>query len=273
MEEIMTNSKMRLALSVTPEALTHESLSSLAAEGIYEIELSSGNFERFERINFVNRSVEIAEMTKKYGITISSIHLPFLPFGIIDPSNSDPAHRMTTVEKQSELICAAGKAGIKLAIIHPSGEPYPEIERADRMNRALAMLAALSGIAYAAGVTLCIENLPRTCLGRDSGEMRYFLDRIPTLRACFDTNHSLGEDNVHFICALGDKIVTLHVSDYDFIDERHLLPCEGKNDWEAMITALNDVGYSGRFLYELRQGYTYAQIAKNYRSLMEKFNK
>ena len=86
----------------------------------------------------------------------------------------------------------------------------------------------------------------------------------------FDTNHSLREDNAHFIRALGNKIVTLHVSDYDFTDERHLLPLEGKNDWEGIFAALEEIGYAGRFLYELRAGYTYAQIAGNYRRLLKK---
>ena len=117
-------------------------------------------------------------------------------------------------------------------------------------------------------MTLCLENLPRTCLGRTSDEMLRFLDAIPTLRAVFDTNHSLMEDNVHFIRAIGEKIVTLHVSDYDFADEKHWLPLEGKNDWEAILSALEDVNYAGRFLYELCNGYSYEAVAENYRRLI-----
>ena len=112
------------------------------------------------------------------------------------------------------------------------------------------------------------ENLPRTCLCRTSDEMLRFLRDIPALRVVFDTNHSLKEDNAHYIRAVGEKIVTLHVSDYDFIDEKHWLPLEGKNDWEAILTALEEVGYAGRFLYELRSGYTYEQVAENYRRLL-----
>ncbi|MBR5679024.1 MAG: sugar phosphate isomerase/epimerase, partial [Clostridia bacterium] len=122
--------------------------------------------------------------------------------------------------------------------------------------------------ATAAGVTLCLENQPRTCLCRTSDEMLVFLSAIPDLCVVFDTNHSLTEDNVHYIRAVGEKIVSLHISDYDFIDEKHWLPLKGKNDWSGIVAALEEVGYAGRFLYELGAGNTYAEIAENYRTLL-----
>ena len=36
----------------------------------------------------------------------------------------------------------------------------------------------------------------------------------------------------------------------------------------AILAALEEVGYQGRFLYELRSGYSYEQIAENYRKMM-----
>ena len=45
----------------------------------------------------------------------------------------------------------------------------------------------------------------------------------------------------------------MHVSDYDFVDERHLLPGEGLNDWPVIVSLLEDAGYDGPFLYEVRR--------------------
>ena len=50
---------------------------------------------------------------------------------------------------------------------------------------------------------------------------------------------------------LSDKIITVHISDYDFINERQWLPGEGKVDWIKLLTALNEVGYNGVWLYEI----------------------
>ena len=258
-----------LALSVGPETMNAETLDALAAAGIHQVELSSGTAEPFyELIDFPHRSREIAELAKAHGVEITSIHLPFAPFKEIDPSSPDPAVRERFLVVQTELLEASARAGIPLAIVHPSGEPYTDEERPSRLATAIEVIGELCRRATALGITLCLEDLPRTCLCRTSDEMLMFLDAIPDLKVVFDTNHSLSEDNVHYIQAVGQSIVSLHVSDYDFIDERHWLPGEGLNPWEEILTALEEAGYQGRFLYELREGYTYQQVAENYRSLL-----
>ena len=98
---------------------------------------------------------------------------------------------------------------------------------------------------------IAVENLPRTCLGRNSQEMLELISAHPALRICFDTNHLLGEDPVEFVQKVGKHFITMHVSDYDFLNERHWLPGEGKLDWQALLAALEAVGYSGPWLYEV----------------------
>ena len=49
----------------------------------------------------------------------------------------------------------------------------------------------------------------------------------------------------------GNKIVTTHVSDYDFVNERHWLPGEGKIDWQELLSTFKAVEYSGPWLYEM----------------------
>ena len=259
-----------LALSVGPRAMQPETLEALAKAGIHQIELSSGNIDPFYSVlDFPHRAREIVKEAALHGVTVSSIHLPFAPFSEIDPASKDEDVRAYAVRIQTELLKAAGEAGIGLAIIHPSGEPYTEEERQERLALAIDTIGQIARVAGEAGVTLCLENLPRTCLCRTSDEMLLFLEAIPDLRVVFDTNHSLQEDNVHYIQTVGGRIRSLHVSDYDFIDERHLLPMEGKNDWPAILSALEEAGYEGRFLYELKEGYTFEQVAENYRKLMQ----
>jgi sugar phosphate isomerase/epimerase len=77
------------------------------------------------------------------------------------------------------------------------------------------------------------------------------LSADPALRACFDTNHLLSEDPADFVRKVGNKIITTHVSDCDFLNERHWYPGEGKIDWPALMRALEEVGYQGPFIYEI----------------------
>jgi len=88
-------------------------------------------------------------------------------------------------------------------------------------------------------------------VGKNSAEINELISLNDDLRVCFDTNHLLSENICDFIYAVGDKIVTTHISDYDFVDEKHWICGEGKIDWQAIYKALVDIGYKGPWLYEL----------------------
>jgi len=257
-----------LAVSVGFDVVTDsEKLDRLKAAGITEIELSSGDMRPFFEYDYFEKSVEISEFAKAHGVNISSVHLPFAPFSMIDIT--DPRNDLFAIKVQTMIMAAAAKAGMKIAVIHPSGEPYKEEERAERLEMGCKVVSALTENAKKLGMQLALENLPRTCLCRNHDEMLYFLERIPDLKVCFDMNHNLSESNIDYIKAVGDKIITLHVWDYDFIDERHWLPGNGKNDWGKIIETLESVGYAGRFLYEVKlNGVTCEDIAENYRMLL-----
>ena len=219
---------------------------------------------------------KLKEWIDESGVELWSFHLPFGPLDIADP---DEYTHQYAVALQAEYIKRSGELGAKIAVIHPSFEPIPPEERAEWMTTAKASLVQLAEIAEAWGVTLAVEDLPRTCLGNCSADMLELLSADPRLRVCFDTNHLLDERNVGFVRALGDRIITLHVSDYDFRNERHWMPGEGKVDWVELVTALEEAGYDGPFLYEVgfeavrtihRRDMTVADYQDNHRACLEK---
>ena len=153
------------------------------------------------------------------------------------------------LSRRQERGCAIG---IKLFVVHPGGEPITDEMRSVRLECAKKSLARLAEYAKEFGGIICIEDLPRTCLGRNSEEMLELLSAHDDLRSCFDTNHLLSLEKPHeYVRKIADKIVTLHVSDYDFLDERHWLPGEGDVDWQALYNALREIGYNGVWMYEL----------------------
>ena len=78
----MTNRKnWPLALSISPGELTDEALSALAAAGIKQAELSSGNIAPFyETLVFTHKAKKIVARARAHGVEIGSVHLPFAPF-------------------------------------------------------------------------------------------------------------------------------------------------------------------------------------------------
>ncbi len=237
----------KIGISGSCVELTVENLAKMSEAGISAVELSSSPVYQAEA-DYKALKVN----ADKYGITLWSCHLPFYPFEDFDVSTLDTATRKQIVQRHSELIKKAADVGVDKFVIHPSGEPIADGERAERLNCAMESLDILAEIAWKAGGVVAVEDLPRTCLGRNIDELCKLTSANDKLRVCFDTNHLLYDNNLDFIRVLGERIITLHISDYDFVDEKHWLPGEGKNDWNLIYNGLKNAGYNGVWMYELR---------------------
>ena len=239
---------LKKAMSCSFE-LNEETFIALKNAGIEAIEISFRP-ENIESINYK----EVESLSKKYGIELWSYHLPFWDYKVsIDAASHDEKVREKTVEVWKKYIKLAGEIGIKKFIAHPSSEPKsedPEV-RAQEIAYSQDTLSKVAEYAQTFGATICVENLPRTCLGRNAEELLKIVSADERLDICFDTNHLLMQDTFEFIDKVHQKIVTLHVSDYDYIDERHWLPGEGKVDWHRLYNKLIEYGYSGAWLYEI----------------------
>ncbi len=221
-----------------------EMLRAYAEAGIPSVELSLA-FDRMDEMDFD----ALEKASKETGVEIWSLHLPF--DNTLAIAHADENARIECVRQCIALLKQCGEHGIKHAVIHPGTEPNEDKDKPARLEEAKMNLNILTEAAMHYGVTLCVEELPRTCVGNCTREIAYLLTAHPALKVCFDTNHLLGEDYHVFIREFGDRIETLHVSDYDFIDERHQLPGEGKIDWKDMITELEKVNYKGPWMYEV----------------------
>ena len=225
-----------------PETLSH--YKACGIEGI-ELSLRWPAYETFDWALF-ERSVKLA------GLTVCSLHLPFSrDISIAAP---DPELRGRAIAIQRTMIEKAARAGIHRLVLHPSSEPITDEERPLCMRLAKEGLSELAQWAHLHDSVICVEDLPRTCLGHTADEMLELLTADDRLRVCFDVNHLLLSNHcthAEFIKKLGSRIATLHLSDYDFIDERHLLPGNGLINWREVITLLEEADYSGPFLYEV----------------------
>lgn len=221
--------------------------------------------------------VEAKRLADEYGVELWSLHLPFGPFEMIDISLSSLANN--TVKYLCSLIDKAAAIGIGVMVVHSSGEPIAEEDRPARLECAKRSLYTLAEYANERGAVIAVEDLPRTCLGRNSSEILELISVHPNLRVCFDTNHLLSENIHDFIMKVGSKIITTHVSDYDAINERHWFPGEGVIDWKQLKADLDAVGYDGYWLYEISFGgssktvdrsrcLTYDDLRINYEEIM-----
>jgi sugar phosphate isomerase/epimerase len=187
------------------------------------------------------------------------LHSVHLPYGrTLDLSQPDDAGRAGALAATERNLRLAAALGAPLVVVHPSAEPVPDEERAARLDHARRSLASLAGVAAGHGVRVAVECLPRTCLGNTAAELRSLVDGLdtPTVGVCLDVNHlNLREPDLGAaVAVLAPRLLTLHCSDNDGVDERHWLPGHegGVVDWAAFLGALRDNGYRGPFLYEVR---------------------
>ncbi len=262
----------RLGLSTCQKKLGDELFRTCREAGVEFFEVSLPN-EEYDRADFG----ELARLAERYGITLWTLHLPFMPFDVLDISRPELAE--ATLTRLKALICRGVSVGIRRFVVHASGEPIAEEERALRMACAKESLRTLAAFAAEHDALIAVEDLPRTCLGRCSADMLALLSADDRLRVCFDTNHLLGEEIRDFIRAVGDRIITTHISDYDGLNERHWLPGEGCIDFAEVVRELAAAGYSGPWLYEMGfdaptsidrpRPLTPMDFAENHRAIMQ----
>lgn len=223
---------------------TPEVVHAYAQAGLEAMEISLP-WNRYDEVDFA----AMERASRETGVQLWSLHLPF--DNTVSIAHADPVCRQRALDMDAEFIKKSGDIGIAHCVIHPGTEPTAQADRTERLKESAENLVKLAEVGLQCGVTLCVEELPRTCPGNCSEEMAQLLAAHPALRSCFDTNHLLKESHEEYLNVIGPKVVTLHVSDYDFIDERHQLPGEGSIDWEKLMVHLESLGYAGPWMYEL----------------------
>lgn len=208
------------------------------------------------------------EAVKASGLPINGVHIPYGRQW--DISDTDENTRTDAVENFKEIAPLIDRYCPRCYVIHGSYEPIPVEDRAARLE---ALKRSLCEMTEITNTTLAVEILPRTCLFNTSAEAIATLDAVNSdqIKICVDVNHFLQEKSEDGVLALGDRIVTTHISDHDYADERHWLPLEGKIDWMALIAAFEKIGYDGAFNYEC--GTSVAEVKANYDKLFAEYNK
>ena len=220
-----------------------ESFEELRKGGMTAVELCYA----LERIYFEPGFV--VDMAARHDVQVWSCHLPIHPFEKYDISSLSKETRQIAFDRYSEEIKKCAAVGIDKFVMHPGAPFEDESERSERIKCTMEFADALAEVAHKEGAVIAVEDMPH-CVGRNIEELETILSANPKLRLCFDVNHLLENTHDEFIERLGDKIVTVHCSDYDFVEERHWFPTQGKIPWVSLMSKLYGSGYNGPWIYE-----------------------
>lgn len=237
---------MKIGVSSCGDFTDESFFADLEKNNIFETQVVYTYDKEFETLDLK----KIENMAKRHNINLCSIHLPYAEPWDINVATTDKNLRKHTIEFFSDCIKKASEYNYRQFVIHPANHwEFVESQRKDWIESSKECMDKLGDVANGCGGVLCVENI--NTIGYNSDEILDIVSVNKNLRICFDLNHSLHQDNVDFIHKIKDKLETIHVSDYDFIEERHWLPGEGKSDFNALYKALLDVNYKGVWMYEV----------------------
>lgn len=226
-----------------------ESMKENKAGGLDYIEVTMNNVIGKDSTGVSERARILMDQIQEAGLKVWSVHMPYSRK--LDISVIDDARRAENVQYMKDMMCVAGVFQPQRIVLHPSSEPISPDEREQRMMNSHASIGELAPVAKEIGAILCVENLPRTCLGQNGEEMMRLIEGYDEVGLCFDTNHLLYQSHADYLKAVEKgKIKTVHLSDYDFADERHLIPGKGLIDNKALWAGIKENGYDGIMMFE-----------------------
>lgn len=210
--------------------------------------------------NYLEYAKEVKRMADDNGIIFNQAHAPFI-FDMRYLPDLDK--QIIPMQVRCMECCAI--LNIPRMVVHPLYDtPYRGENRKRLWDLNMEYYSRLQPYAKQYGVKVSLENLfdmdkrgnyyMDTVLS-DSAEMARFYDELGDTE-CFDivvdVAHSglVGGDAANDIRTLGKRVQGLHISDNDFTSDSHLVPYEGKMDWDGIMKALADVGYTGDLTFE-----------------------
>lgn len=189
---------------------------------------------------------------REQGLYVSNAHLPHEGINVMWEEGEE-GEAMT--ENFCRLVRLCGELKVPATVYHVSSSFTPPpynmlgIERIGRIVKT----------AEEAGVDIAFENLRRL------DYLQYVYDNISSPRAkfCFDSgHHNYLCPDVDLFEKYGDRLVAVHLhdnfGDYDW----HMLPFDGKVDFEMVARGLASVGYKGPVSLEVHQ--EVHEMYKNY---------
>ena len=208
------------------------------------------------------------ELAKQYGLENYQAHSFYPPCNL---TGTDKERDAFLINAQKKMIEACAEIGCTRLVIHPYQRKYAvrmTAEEAFEFN--IDAYSTMIETAKKNGVTILLENLFLLDNHMPHYAKRYAgmcgtpekatrmvdvlndIAREEVFGFCLDTGHALISSQIldDFITALGSRIKAFHVNDNDGRYDLHLAPYEGQADWNAFVTGLAKIHYTGSVSFE-----------------------
>ena len=207
------------------------------------------------------------ELIKAQGFNIPFVHMEYRDRGDNETSiNVDKlwlkSESKALVKNIIERIKICAKHGIDTVVMHPVSRPHLKCNKPDwSMDLGVDSFKQIAAAAAKVGVKVALENLNAS----DNVYLHYLLERIPNIGFCYDCGHHyLYAPEVDFMGMYGNRCLAVHLHDnnmdavevdrYQPCDtDLHLLPFDGKIDFQKVLADIKASSYKGILMLELHK--------------------
>ena len=261
------------------QRLDREHLAQIASYGFASIELFA------TRSHFDYRDPAAVEALggwlEETGVRLHSVHAPitdrFSAGDVWAPSFSnawsDAARRQAAIDETAAVLELAGRIPFACLVVHlgtPDGKAAPGD---NHKGSAVRSVEQICGLAEAAGVKVALEVIPNVL--SSPAALVSLLERdleVPNAGICLDFGHAfLGGDVADAVETVAEHVIATHVHDNRGKTDDHLVPYQGRINWDLALMSMQKIGYEGTFMMELANTGSAAAVLEDARRARGQF--
>jgi sugar phosphate isomerase/epimerase len=197
------------------------------------------------------RVVTLKEAAKSYDLEYS-LHAPFADINIASPSKT---MLNASMKRLKQSMAYANQLDAKVWVFHPGaktgiGQFYPGAD----WKQNIRSIKELCETAEELGLNIALENLPAKYyffMSKAEDFVKFYRETNLPVGIVMDLGHANLEGQIEpFFNMLADKIIHIHASDNDGVEDQHFGIGQGKIDYDWFAETIRKMGYDKSVIIE-----------------------
>ena len=261
------------------QRLSRDHLAQIAVHGFEAVEV----FATRSHFDYHDPSAiaQLGEWLKETGLALHGIHAPIVESmggkdnwgATISNAVGDSAVRQAAVREADVALNIARHIPTSVFVVH-LGTPTVQGGENNR-TAAFRSVEDICRLAEGLDVRVALEVIPNPI--SDAASLVTMLERdldFPQTGICLDFGHAfLLGDVVDAIETVAEHLISTHVHDNGGAKDEHLVPFDGKINWDRALMTMQKVGYDGTYLMELANHSTPDEVLQKAQVARKKFDK
>ena len=261
------------------QRLSRDHLAQIATHGFEAVEVfaTRSHFDYHDPAAIA----QLGDWLKDTGLALHGIHAPIVQsmgggdqWGeTISNAVGDSAKRQAAVREADTALNIARQIPTDVFVVH-LGTPATQGGENNR-TAAFRSVEDISRLAEPIGTRVALEVIPNPL--SDGASLVAMLERdldFPRTGVCLDFGHAfLMGDVADAVETVAEHLITTHVHDNRGKQDEHLVPFDGKINWDLALMTMQKVGYDGTYLMELANTGSPAEVLQKGQAARKKFEK